>query len=267
MSRSLSERLATAQTPRSFLSFAAGLVSVAALTACGGATTSTADDTTTAAALSEAKSSAEDTRAAAKACFTTFETCRAAASADIVACKTALGECLPTEAGKGPHCGPPPGKGPRGPKGGGGGDCDGGRRDPGSDPDPRADGDPNGPPPPPRGPGDDADEGPSKGDPRPAGDPSDAPPGPRDPGEGEGEGEDVDGRGGDGPRDGADRGPGGERPDYCDHVPLPAPPEVQACNAALDVCVKGAGADDACFVTHDACVRAAFDAALPPAVR
>jgi hypothetical protein len=264
MSRKLSERLLVEKTPRSFVSYAAGILSIAALTACG-ATTSTADDTTTAQALTEAKSSEDDTRAAAKACFTTFEACRSAASADIGACKTALVDCLPAEAGAGPHCGPPPGKHPRGAKGEGGerggeGGRDGCEGGPGADGPRPPDADPNGPPPPPA-PGDDPNAGPPKTDPAAGAEPG-APPPPR-PGE---PGNDGSGRG-DGAKDGAGskpRGPdGGERPDFCDHVPLPPPPAIRACNEVLDACVEGGGDRKPCFEAHDTCVKTAFESARP----
>jgi hypothetical protein len=199
MSRTFSQRL----DARSFWSIAAGFVALAAVTACSSGAGTTATDTTSQ-ALSEATASAADTHAAAEACFTAFDACRAAAGADVEACKATLDSCLPAEARPGPHCGPPPGheRPGDGDGAGGGGDCDGG--------------------------------GPPKGAP----DGTDAPPPPPP--------------------------PDGGLPDFCKDVPLPPPAAIAACKAPLDACLSAGTDKKTCFDAAHACIKAAFDAALPP---
>jgi len=55
-----------------------------------------------------------NTASAADACFTTFESCKAAEGADIAACRSALRECLPKAPHPGKHCGHHHGKGRHG---------------------------------------------------------------------------------------------------------------------------------------------------------
>ena len=201
--RTFSQRLAA----RSFGSFAAGIALLAAHTACSaGAGTTTA---TTAQALTEATASAAGTQAAAGACFTAFDECKSAATAeaDEKACRTTLATCLPAEADPGPHCGGRGRDGDGDPRGrherDRDGDCDGGG-------DRDGDGDCDGP----------------KGDKR------------------------------------ADGGAAG-LPGFCKDVPLPPPAVIAACKAPLDACL-GAGTDKkTCFDGLHACVKAAFDAAVP----
>lgn len=229
MSRTFSQR----REARSFWSIAAGFVSIAAVTACSaGAGTTT--DATTSQALSEATASASDTHAAAEACFTAFDACRSAATADadVKACKTTLEACLPAEAKPGPHCGPPPGKGGKGEKDGmgpgpKGGDCGG-------------DG-----------------SGPPKGGP----DGTDAPPPPPPP-DGTPPPPDADGDGPKGPKGPPPDGAG--LPAFCKDVPLPPPAAIAACKAPLDACLSAGTDKKTCFDALHACMKAAFDAALPP---
>lgn len=238
MSRILSERHVT----RSFWSTVAGVVSLATVTACSSAAPTATDSTTSdqALALTEAKSSAADARAAAEACFTAFEACKSAPSADVAACKTTLDACLPAEAGPGPHCGAKGGKGPKGDRPDRDGDRDGNHG-------PKGGGVEGGAPPPaPDGSGapDPEDDDPSDAD-------AAAPPHAKGPHH-------------HGPRDGgADGGKG--RPGYCAKVPLPPPAAVQACKGPLDACLAGGTDPKTCFEAHHACVEAAFAAALPPA--
>ena len=194
MLRSFSQRLAA----RSFLSTVAGLVSFAAVTAaCSAGAATSGAATTSSQALTEATASAADTHAAAEACFTAFDSCKAAATAatDVTACKTTLDSCLPVEARPGPHCGPPPGMGDRRP-----GDDDGDHDGPG------ACGAASPPPPP----------------------------------------------------------PDGGLPGFCKDVPLPPPAAIAACKAPLDECLSAGTDKKTCFDAAHACIKAAFDAALPP---
>jgi len=244
MSRTFSQRLFIHPrlrrgplSARSFWSIGVGFVALTAVTACSsGAGTTT--DSTTSQALSEATASAADTHAAAEACFTAFDACKAAATADadVAACKTTLDSCLPAEPRPGPHCGGPRGKGderpgdrggPGGGAGGPGGDCDGG-----------------GAPPPPSG-----SAAPPAG--------SDVPPVPLPP---------VGDHDGDGDHGGGVNGPppGGAMPGFCKDVPLPPPAAIAACKAPLDACLSAGTDKKTCFDAVHACIKAAFDAALPP---
>ena len=189
--RTFSQRLAA----RSFGSFAAGIALLAAHTACSaGAGTTTA---TTAQALSEATASAAGTHAAAGACFTAFDECKSAATAeaDEKACRTTLAACLPAEANPGPRCG--------GGRGGRRGEHDGPDRD-----------------------------GPDHDGPGPKG----------------------------GERAGGDAG---ALPGFCKDVPLPSPAAIAACKAPLDACLRAGTDKKTCFDGAHACMKAAFDAALP----
>ena len=82
-------------------------------------------------------------------------------------------------------------------------------------------------------------------------------------------GGDCDGGGGpNGAPDGTDAPPppppDGGLPGFCKDVPLPPPAAIAACKAPLDACL-GAGTDKkTCFDGMHACLKAAFDAALPP---
>jgi hypothetical protein len=247
MSRILSERHVT----RSFWSTIAPIIAVAAVTACSSAAPTSTGSTTSdqALALSEAKSSAAATRAAAEACFTAFHACKSAPGADVAACKTTLDACLPAEAGPGPHCGPKGGKGPKGDRPDGDDDRDGKHGPKGGPHGPKGGGLEGGAPPPaPDGSGapDPEDDGPPTAD-------ADAAEPPHAKGDHH--------RGH--PDGGADGGKG--RPGYCSKVPLPPPAAVQACKAPLDACLAGGSDPKTCFDAHHACVKAAFDAALPAA--
>lgn len=226
MLRTLSPSATHSRTP--LVLMIAGLVSLVAVTACGGSVDTSADTASTQEqALTEAQSSYSDAKAAAEACFATFDTCKSATGADVATCETALHACLPKEAGPGPHCGGPPH--PGGPGGPGGADHDGDGPKPPE----------GGPPPPPDG------AGPGAGAPPPPPANGDAPP-PRP----------------EGGKPGGPRGEGKDHPGFCKKVPLPPPPELAACHDALHACVAGGGDRKACFDADRACVKAAFDAAF-----
>jgi hypothetical protein len=115
--------------------------------------------------------------------------------------------------------------------------------------------------------------GPPKGGP----DGTDAPPPPRPPdgtppppdADGDGPKGGPGGPGGDGDGDGP-KGPKGPPPDgaglpaFCKDVPLPPPAAIAACKAPLDACLSAGTDKKTCFEALHACVKAAFDAALPP---
>lgn len=199
------------------------VVTFLTLTGCSAATTPSSTDTATQQALAEAAASAQDAQATADACFDAYDTCRAAADADVASCRSQLKDCLPQEAHPGPHCGPPRGKGKGSPHGPNGGQCDGG-----------------GPP---------ANGGPPSGGAPPEGQgaPPDGQGGQRGPGGGPGGG----------PGD----GDGGAEPPFCGKVPLPPPEAVRACHDTLDTCLKGGTDPKTCFDADHACTKAAFDAA------
>lgn len=199
--------------------------------ACGDSTTTT-DSSTIAVTSDEAQAlaGAQDSYASQKAeidaCFTTFDTCKAAAGADAAACKTALDSCLPDT--------PPPPRecGGREGHGGGRGDGDGTRPAPSGS----ASGSGSAAPPPAPPPSASASG-------------SAAPP-PREP------------RGDGGAPPDCDGGPGGPKPGFCGHVPLPDSAAIKACHDTLKACVDAGTDRKTCGDAEHACVKAAFDAAF-----
>lgn len=83
----------------------AGLVSFTTVAACTATTATDNAATSQAQALAEAQSSYDTVKQAAEVCFTAFDACNLAPSADLGACRTQLQACLPAAAGPGPHCG------------------------------------------------------------------------------------------------------------------------------------------------------------------
>ncbi len=53
-------------------------------------------------------------------------------------------------------------------------------------------------------------------------------------------------------------------PGFCKDVPLPPPAAIAACKAPLDACLSAGTDKKTCFDGAHACIKAAFDAALPP---
>ena len=262
-------------TTRSWLACAGLLVAVVSGTTVVGCSADTTDPstsdqgtTTSASAVVGAQGAAEAFQAEAKACFDTFDACRAAADADLAACKTALDACLPAAPGpdaKGPpHCGGDHhGDHDGDAKGGAGGAPQG---PPPGCPPPPADagaggggGAPPGCPPPPKG-----DAGGAAGAP-PGPPPGDAPP----------------------PPDGAAGAPPGPPPDGAAGAPQGPPPpkggdagkgpppkgsctpdgfgkaEMGACHDALKTCLAAADADPkACKDAFKACAHDGLDKAF-----
>src|SRR4030095_4255547 len=101
----MSRKLSVAPSHRPRVSMVAGLVSLVAVTACGGSVDTSSTDTTSTQeqALTEAQSSYADVKDTADACFATFDACKSATDADVAACETALRACLPERPGPGPH--------------------------------------------------------------------------------------------------------------------------------------------------------------------
>lgn len=204
--------------------------------ACGDSTTTT-DSSTIAVTSDEAQAlaGAQDSYASQKAeidaCFATFDTCKAADGADAAACKTALDACLPDTPPPPRECGGRDGHGGGG--AGGRGDGDGTRPAPSGS----ASGSGSAAPPPPPPPASGSASG------------SAAPP-PREP------------RGDGGAPPDCDGGPGGPKPGFCGHVPLPDSAAIKACHDALKACVDAGTDRKTCGDTEHACVKAAFDAAF-----
>jgi hypothetical protein len=88
---------------------------------------------------------------------------------------------------------------------------------------------------------------------------------------GDHDGPDHDGPDHDGPDHDGPGPKGGERaggdagalPGFCKDVPLPPPAAIAACKAPLDACLSAGTDKKTCFDGAHACMKAAFDAALP----
>lgn len=215
--------------------------------ACGDSTTTT-DSSTIAVTSDEAQAlaGAQDSYASQKAeidaCFATFDTCKAADGADAAACKTALDSCLPDTPPPPRECGGRDGHGGRGR-----GDGDGARPAPSGS----ASGSAAPPPPPPSASGSASGSAAPPPPPAPSGSASgSAAPPPREP------------RGDGGAPPDCDGGPGGPKPGFCGHVPLPDSAAIKACHDTLKACVDAGTDRKTCGDAEHACVKAAFDAAF-----